>query len=75
MATETCDSVLEKCALALDATKKQVELSDLAIKSLKEQNTQLVVNIKGLEDSNNAWYKNPFIMIGLGLVVGVVITR
>jgi len=74
-ATETCDSVLEKCSIALSETKKQVEISDLAIKTLKEQNTDLYVQVRDLQESANAWYKNPFILIGVGLVLGVVIAK
>lgn len=75
MGTETCNSVLEKCDKALQETKKSLEISDLAVQTLRNQNQDLVVQVKELESSNSAWYKNPFLMIGLGLVVGVVIAK
>lgn len=69
----TCDEVLGKCAKAVEAQERQIQLCDLALNIAVDQNAQLNLRVKELEESNQSIFKNPAVMIALGVVVGAVV--
>jgi hypothetical protein len=42
---------------------------------LEVQNDQLRQDLAELEQRQNAWYNSPFVMLGLGLLTGVVVSK
>lgn len=83
---QVCDPALHQqikdCESALISGQNLIHAQDAIIKGLIEVRTKqaseiqkLDGDIKDLEDSNNAWYKNPFLLIGLGFVGGVLVTK
>lgn len=71
---ELCDKVVHACKDALDANKEELRISDLAIRQSKDVIATQNVIIKDQSEELNAWYRNPFVTIPLGLVVGGAIT-
>jgi hypothetical protein len=62
--------VLSLCDKALEAKNREIELSDLAIKQLTERTQYLDKRVLDLETDSQHFWRNPFIMGALGLVVG-----
>jgi hypothetical protein len=72
---KACESVIKSCDEALKAQRNL----NLKIENQLEHELKLGSErdkkIKELEESNNSWYKNPFLLIGIGLVGGVVLAK
>lgn len=68
-----CDSALSACDEALNARKREVQLCQLALVQASHQAETLNVQLKDREEQLGAWYRNPFIMITLGIVAGAII--
>lgn len=73
--TPTCNEVLQACDKAFEAKKKEVQLCDLALKKSVDQNAALTKEIKDKEASGSSIFKNPFFLMGIGLVGGLIINR
>ena len=74
-ARPSCDEVLKACDSALEARKLELGLSNTALLQRDGQVNDLKVQLKDTQDSLNAWYRNPYIMIGLGLLTGAVLFK
>ena len=64
---------LEQCVRTVDAKNKQIKLSDLALQQSRDANLELGKQIEATREENQAFYRNPFIMGTLGLLVGAII--
>jgi hypothetical protein len=71
----TPDEVIKACDSALEARKEELRLCNLGIKIRTDENVRLEKENADLRDASGVWYKNPFLLIALGLVGGVVISR
>jgi hypothetical protein len=56
----------------VEAQEKEIKLCDLALVQSKDRIAALEKETRSLRESNEAWYKNPFVMAALGLAVGAV---
>jgi hypothetical protein len=70
-----CDDVLSLCDKALQAKDKELELCDLGLKQTLDQKVQLETEVKDLNDRSSSIFRNPFFLIGLGLVGGVLLAK
>jgi hypothetical protein len=71
----TCEQDIILCDKALQAKKGELRLCDLAVRQLQDENTVLKTQITDKDDALRAWYHNPFVLVALGLVIGVAATR
>lgn len=78
-ASSNCDSVLKACDEALtacektvDAKNKQIKLCDLALKRATDSAAFNRVQYEKAQEKLDAWYRNPYVMFGLGLAAGVI---
>lgn len=71
----TCKDVIKACDKALADKNGAIELQDIAIKKLVGQNIELNKEVAEMNESNNAWYKNPFVIAILGIATGVVVGK
>lgn len=67
------------CLKIIDAANKTIEARDQVIKTQEDTIATLISNLSSanatIDRSNeqlNSWYRNPFIAIGLGFIVGGV---
>lgn len=67
-----CQVVLDQCDKTIAAKDKALELSDLAIKDCVKANGELQTQVNNTNDQLSAWYRNPFIMFGIGVLAGGV---
>jgi len=75
VAKTTCNDVIQACDEALAAKNKEI---DFSIRVITTQDTELTRVRQDLRDevaNNNVWYKNPTILILLGVVAGVAISK
>lgn len=70
-----CAADVRLCDQAYQNKKKELEVSDLAIRQLQNNNSELVFEVKRLQEVNTAWYKNPYLLLGLGLIGGVLLAK
>lgn len=73
--TPTCNSVLQKCDEALQARKKELNLCNLALTQNLSETGELSTKLSDSEDKLNSIWRNPFLLIGLGLVGGVLLVK
>lgn len=71
----TCKSVILACNKAIKDKNGALELQDITIKKLVGQNIDLNRQVGELQESSNAWYKNPFVIAILGIATGVVVGK
>lgn len=69
-----CDAALGACDTALQDKKEQIRLCDIAVMQATDYGTLLNVQVKERDEELGAWYRNPFIMITLGIVTGAVVS-
>lgn len=76
----TCKDVIEACDKVLEAKNKEITKKDEVIKELdlglKDSNERLlnaVEDKKKAEKERDVWYRNPLIMIPLGIIGGFII--
>jgi hypothetical protein len=67
--------VVDQCKTALDARKREIELCSLGLQQVQSSNAQLNEEIENKNAQLSAFYRNPWLMIALGLVAGVALTR
>lgn len=66
----SCEQTLNSCATAVDTLLEVTKRSTDLITNLKDGVASRDLKIEDLEAANHAWYKNPTIMIPLGVVIG-----
>lgn len=71
----SCDQVLQKCDQTVKAQRKELELSDLAIKQSQDSLMKLTQELETEKNKSSAFYRNPFFLIGIGLIGGVLIAK
>lgn len=67
----TCGGIIASCRKALDAKDKEIQLSDLAIKAAKDDNTRLNKEVEKKNDQLSSIFRNPFVLIGAGIIAGL----
>lgn len=65
-----CKKVIEQADRTIAAKNKALELSDLAFKSCTENSGRLQTDLNDRNEELSSWYRNPWIMGGLGLLAG-----
>lgn len=70
---EKCDKALSACDSALEARNKEIKICNLALMQAVNKAETLNIQVKERESELSAWYRNPFIMITLGIVAGAII--
>jgi hypothetical protein len=71
----TCQDVIKACDQALEDKNKAIEKLNLGLAESTKQAGELSVELDKKEKQLSAWYRNPFILIGLGLLGGVIIAK
>lgn len=72
---DACDRAVETCKVALDARNEEVKLCNFALRQAVDQNFALKDEIESKDKQLRAWYRNPYFMVALGLVIGVAVTK
>ena len=70
-----CVEVVDACQAALTARKDELKLCNLGLQQSMSTNTQLNEEIENKNAQLSAFYRNPWLMLALGLVAGVALTR
>lgn len=80
--TDQCSQIKESCIDAVRTAETliqvqdiQLEEQDMTIKSLMLSKEQLEKQNLELEQSKNAWYRSPYLYLGLGLITGAVLVK
>lgn len=72
---QTCDDVLSKCRNAVNMLEVEVEQLELGLADTRDAYVHLSRELKEEKEKNSAWYKNPYLLIGVGLITGVIIAK
>ena len=70
-----CVEVVDQCKTALEARKREVELCRLGLQQSQSTNSQLNEELEQKNKQLEAWYRNPWLLLAIGLVGGVALTR
>lgn len=73
-ATE-CKDVIYACDRAIAAKDEEIQAHKNVIKTQDNINQMLNEKVVKLEESKNAIWNNPFVLIGLGVIGGFVIAK
>lgn len=80
-ASATCDSVLDKCVVAVaecriakDERNKEVELCRLGLTQAREYGGLMTEKVIERDDQLSAWYRNPFVVGVIGVLIGGIAT-
>lgn len=71
----TCDEVLTACNDAFEAKKRELQLCDLGLLQTLDQLDVTKRDLRDEIESNNKIWKNPYLLIGLGVITGVIISK
>jgi hypothetical protein len=73
-----CDPIVRDCHKALDKAdrliedlKAQVRTQEQALKSCYRGQTELRMEVEDLRERETSIWRNPYAMVGLGVIVGV----
>jgi hypothetical protein len=69
----SCEDVLKKCDAALDAKNRQIEKLELGLTKQTERVADLSAQVEDKNQQLQAWYRNPFVMLSIGLVTGAAV--
>lgn len=69
-----CDEAVESCKAALEARKEEIKLCRLGLSQSLDRNDQLARELDDKNSQLQKFYRNPFIMTTLGVVIGIVVT-
>lgn len=69
----SCEDVIKACDKVIKEKNKALDLADLALTNCGNRNADLNVKLQEAEDSRNAWYHNPWLLIPFGVAAGVVL--
>jgi hypothetical protein len=72
---DLCLGAETKCKAAIGQKNQEIQLCRLAVSKGVEQNSQLNQTIESQDAKLSAWYRNPFLLLAIGLVAGVALTR
>lgn len=72
---DLCVKAENQCKAALDQRNQEIQLCQLAVSKGVEQNSQLNQTIEAQDAKLSSWTRNPFVMLAIGLVIGVAVTR
>lgn len=70
-----CSAALAACDKALAAKDKVIEAKNVVIKKQDDVNGMLTQRVVELENSQSSIFKNPFVLIGLGIIGGFVLAK
>lgn len=70
-----CNVAVEDCRAALDARNKEIQLCRLGLIQSLDRQGQLNANLEDAQDKLGSPFRNPWLMIALGLVIGVAVTK
>ena len=71
----TCEAVLDSCDKALEAKKREIDLSDLGIKLRSDEIERLSKENSELRSKGSSLWSNHFLWATIGLFVGSRIVR
>jgi peptidoglycan hydrolase CwlO-like protein len=69
----TCSDLIKACDKALEAKDKEIKLSDLAVKTAKDDITRLNKEVEEKNGQLSAWYRNPVVLFVAGSIAGMFI--
>jgi hypothetical protein len=79
---DECTDIKNTCKEALEAADrlqgdllKNLKESDLQIELLNSQITELEGDKLAAEQAANAWYRNPFLFLAAGAVIGAFVAK
>lgn len=70
-----CSALIAACDKALEAKDNVIVAKDTIIKKQDDLNGMLNQRVIELENSQNSIFKNPFVLIGLGVIGGFVLAK
>lgn len=65
-----CNDVIQACEKAIDAKNEQIIELGKGLDLITTQNVELRDIVTTQDKQLSAWYRNPFIMLGLGVIAG-----
>lgn len=71
----TCPEVLSACDQALTQEEKALDLSNLALKDTQKVLEDTRVQRDDAQAKLGSLFRNPYFLIGIGLVGGVILTK
>lgn len=66
----TTEELLSACDAALTAKKDEARICDLGVKLYQNEIERVTKENAQLRESNQAWYKNPFVWAAIGVIAG-----
>lgn len=73
--TPSCKDVISACDRALTAKDAQIEARDKTISDLKVMSKKQADELQSATDKLGAWYRSPWLYLGLGLAGGLYLGR
>ena len=70
----TCLDVIKACDIALEKKEKEIELKDLALKQSQDHLSRTLGDLENAREQLGSPFRNPFIMVTVGVVLGIVVT-
>jgi hypothetical protein len=74
-AKTTCEQVITACDAALEAKNHEINFGIKVISTQDEAINRLREDLSEERDRNNVWYKNPALLLLLGVVGGALIAK
>ena len=71
-ALNDCWEAIGACQAVVDAQKKELSLCKLGLVQTLDQLGMVNLELNDAKDDLRAWYRNPFVMVALGMLVGGV---
>lgn len=67
--------MVDSCQAALTARKDELQLCNLGLAQSQSRSAHLNQEVENKNGQLAAWYRNPMIMLALGILAGVALTR
>lgn len=71
-ALNSCWDAVGACNQVVKAKDKEISLCQLGLVQTLDHAAMLDLELKDTQDKLQSWYRNPFVMVALGLIVGGV---
>jgi hypothetical protein len=71
---DLCDKAVESCKVALEAKKEEIKLCRLGLSQALDNDQHLRMELEDKEKQLGSWYRNPFTMGTVGVIIGIVVT-
>lgn len=70
-----CRDVIRAADRALDAKKKEISLCQLGLMQALEDNRLLKAEVQDMKESEGSVWRNPFFLIAVGAIGGIIIAK